>query len=99
MFLVSTPHVVYPHFLHHKRLSKLPSSVIRQEYSWGRFRATQELFQKILTYHDVFPPFIDAAHAFGFKTDEDDKVWDGFRASISDSVWEDKSHARFGTWN
>jgi hypothetical protein len=69
-------------------------SIIRQEYSWGRFQITLDTFQKLLIYEGVFPAFLDCVHAFGFKIDEDEKVWDGFRTYIPGS---DQNYEGFGS--
>ncbi|KAH7136338.1 hypothetical protein EDB81DRAFT_801965 [Dactylonectria macrodidyma] len=57
--------------------------IIRQNNSWSKTCVKQETFEKIISRHDVFPPFLDALHSFGLKTDVDEKVWDGFHASVS----------------
>ena len=66
------------------------SSIFTQEDSWGRFKATKESFQKVLARHAVFSPFLDCIHGFGFKTEEDHKIWDGYHASLS-------SNGQYGT--
>ena len=66
------------------------SSIIRQEYSWDRFKATREIIQGVLSLHEVFAPFLDCIHSFGFKTEEDDEAWYGHRSAISDR-WKSKN--------
>ncbi|KIW23674.1 uncharacterized protein PV07_11854 [Cladophialophora immunda] len=60
--------------------AKLYFHVIRQEYSWGRFLLSRTSLEALLSYHKVFPRFYDVINAFGFKTTEDDKVWEGFHS-------------------
>ncbi len=59
------------------------NSVFRQEYSWDQFSITLEAFQALLCCHQVFAPFLDCLHSFGFKTSEDENIWNGFRRSVS----------------
>ena len=40
----------------------------------------------LLNCHQVFAPFLDCLHSFGFKTSEDDHVWNGFRRSVSSRI-------------
>ena len=58
-------------------------SVFRQQYSWDQFSTTLEAFQAILDFHQVFAPFLDCVHSFGFRKSEDDEIWSGYRRSIS----------------
>lgn len=62
--------------------SVLPS-LVQQESSWGRFCITQESFERILSFHRVFPPFLDFIYAYGVKFDEDNRFRDGHHEQIS----------------
>ncbi len=35
----------------------------------------------LLGFHQVFAPFLDCVHSFGFRTSEDDGIWNGYRRS------------------
>ncbi|KAI9785127.1 MAG: hypothetical protein M1839_000765 [Geoglossum umbratile] len=69
--------------------------IIRQEYSWGRFKITWETFQMILKFQNVFTPFLDFVQAFGFKVDEDHKIWDGYHASFSGGLKVGVGYTRY----
>lgn len=56
------------------------NSIIRQEYSWGRFLISQTSLQSLISHHNIFSRFYDLISAFGFKTSEDDRIWDGFHS-------------------
>ncbi|KAL9108071.1 MAG: hypothetical protein Q9187_008340, partial [Circinaria calcarea] len=71
-----------------KTSSKEAYYIFRQENSWGRFKATKRSFQKVLTCHAVFFPFLDSLHGFGLKTEEDHKIWDGHHTFVSDRLGE-----------
>lgn len=36
----------------------------------------------MLNLYRVFAPFLDCVHSFGFKTGEDDEIWNGYRRSV-----------------
>jgi len=44
----------------------------------------------------VFPRFYDVINAFGFKSTEDDKVWEGFHSHRSFIPGEDLKGDRLG---
>ncbi|KAI3323107.1 hypothetical protein HD806DRAFT_497974 [Xylariaceae sp. AK1471] len=52
--------------------------IIRQLNTFSRLLVTQDGLQTILDAHNVFSEFFDALIAFGFKRDDDHKVWDGY---------------------
>ena len=58
------------------------SSLICQYNSWGRFSISPELFRRIIAHLDVFPPFLDFVHAFGFKLGEEDESFGGYHRRI-----------------
>ena len=62
----------------------------------GQFRITLRSFRRLLKVQDVFPPYVNFVRAFGFKIDEDQKVWDGYHASISDGRKEGERNLRYG---
>ncbi|KAL8773594.1 MAG: hypothetical protein Q9194_004301 [Teloschistes cf. exilis] len=51
-------------------------------YTWDQFAINLEALQMILTFHQVFAPFLDCVHSFGIKTSEADESWNGYRRSI-----------------
>ncbi|KAF2809500.1 uncharacterized protein BDZ99DRAFT_463282 [Mytilinidion resinicola] len=55
--------------------------IIRQKNTFSRLLITQMGIQIILEGHRVFTPFFDALTAFGFKRDDDHRVWDSFYSS------------------
>ncbi|KIV99997.1 hypothetical protein, variant [Verruconis gallopava] len=55
--------------------------VIRQEYSWGRLLISPSSLQSLISHHHIFPQFYALIGGFGFKTSEDDKVWDGYHSN------------------
>lgn len=57
--------------------------MFQQGHSWGRFKFTKDICQRILGFHNVFLPFLDCIHAFGLKSGEDTRIWDGFYATNS----------------
>lgn len=56
------------------------SSFFQQKSPRGRFQVTTETCRKIMHTHRVFPPFLDCIFGFGYRTEEDSRVWDGFHA-------------------
>ncbi|KAI4256722.1 MAG: hypothetical protein LQ352_001963 [Teloschistes flavicans] len=56
--------------------------IIRQAYTWDQFAINLEALQMILTFHQVFAPFLDCVHSFGIKTSEIDERWNGYRRSM-----------------
>ena len=52
-------------------------SIIRQKYTWDSLSVTSDLMFKILSLNHVFLPFLDCIHAFGFRKNDDDEVWEG----------------------
>ncbi|KAL6689622.1 hypothetical protein J3F84DRAFT_398994 [Trichoderma pleuroticola] len=52
--------------------------IARQRNTFSRLLVTQDAMQLILDSHHVFDEFFDALNAFGFKRDDDHKVWDGY---------------------
>ncbi|KAH8164462.1 hypothetical protein CIB48_g3776 [Xylaria polymorpha] len=52
-------------------------SVIRQKYTWDNLLITSDLLLHILKTHQVFLPFLDCIHAFGFRMNDDDEIWEG----------------------
>ncbi len=58
-------------------------SIIRQEYSWGRLLISQASLQCLMLYHNIFSNFYELVNGFGFKAQEDDKLWNGFHSSHS----------------
>ena len=59
---------------------------------------TLEALQALLGYHQVFAPFLDCLHSFGFKTSEDDNIWNGFRRSVSLRAGPDLEEVRHGKY-
>ncbi|KAK0325600.1 hypothetical protein LTR57_003772 [Friedmanniomyces endolithicus] len=53
--------------------------VIPQEYSWGRLKVTSLLFSDIMRRWQVCPGFLDIVGAYGVKTNEDERVFYGWR--------------------
>lgn len=50
----------------------------------------------MLACHTVFHPFLDCLHGFGFKTEEDYRIWDGFHVLISDRGMEERASCHYG---
>lgn len=63
-------------------ITPLESRFIRQDNSWGRFSISSELFRRVFAHLDVFPPFLDFVHAFGFKVGEYDENFGGYHRRI-----------------
>ena len=62
----------------HKYGLKMPPntvifSIVRQSSSWGRFKATKDIFHQLLNGLNVFPFFVDTVVSFGFKLKDDEK--------------------------
>ncbi|KAK1058949.1 hypothetical protein LTR74_013006 [Friedmanniomyces endolithicus] len=55
--------------------------LICQEYSWGRLKVTSLLFSEIMRRWRVCPGFLDIVGAYGVKTNEDERVFYGWRES------------------
>ncbi|MCJ1347143.1 hypothetical protein MMC31_005364 [Peltigera leucophlebia] len=72
------------------------NSSIRQDNSWGRFSISSKLFKRILAHLDVFPPFLDFVHAFGFKLNEDDENFGGYHRRIYRPINSDGGLHSFG---
>lgn len=53
-------------------------SLVRQEFSWGRFCLTLALFSKLVKVEEVSSPFLDWTQAFGLKIKENQSKWRGF---------------------
>ena len=63
-----------------------PSSVILQEFSWGRFRITHTAFQLLIDSLATSVRFLEIVSGFGVKTSEDERCIYGFRVcSVSPS--------------
>lgn len=51
---------------------RVSDSIIRQENTWGRLLVTFEVFQAIISTHNVFAPYKTYLQAFGDRdTDEE----------------------------
>lgn len=74
----------------------LKSRFIRQDNSWARFSISSQLFKRILTHLNVFPPFLDFVHAFGFKVREEDENFGGYHRRIYHSTNGDGGPYSFG---
>ncbi|KAK0783111.1 hypothetical protein LTR91_015579 [Friedmanniomyces endolithicus] len=55
--------------------------LIPQVYSWGRLKVTSLLFSEIMRRWQVCPGFLDIVGAYGVKTNEDERVFYGWRES------------------
>jgi hypothetical protein len=66
-------------------------SIIRQNHSLARANIKRESFEKLVSDHDIFAPFLNVVHSFGVKTDVDENVWDGFYAAVSPECSKDGS--------
>ncbi|KAF8856170.1 hypothetical protein BDZ45DRAFT_745737 [Acephala macrosclerotiorum] len=58
----------------------------QQESSRGRFQVTKETCRTIMLAHRVFPAFWDCIFGFGYRTEEESRVWDGFHASLMPNI-------------
>jgi Mg2+ and Co2+ transporter CorA len=56
---------------------------IRQKHTWDNLSITRDLLLSLLTLNDVFLPFLDCVHAFGFRMNDDDEVWEGYQKSCT----------------
>jgi len=74
----------------------IQDSIIRQEYSWGRFLISQASLESLVSNHNIFSRFYELISTFGFKTSEDDKVWDGFHSLHSLKLGMEDGDSRFG---
>lgn len=74
----------------------LKSRFIRQDNSWARFSISSQLFKRIFTHLNVFPPFLDFVHAFGFKVREEDENFGGYHRRIYHSTNGDGGPYSFG---
>ncbi len=50
----------------------------------------------LLGFHQVFAPFLDCVHSFGFRTSEDDGIWNGYRRSTQPVAEEQGSDTYYG---
>ena len=57
---------------------------LRQKHSWSEIKASEDQFRRIYLSHRVFPAFLDVLYAFGWKTEELEVGYHGFRAHISE---------------
>lgn len=67
-------------------------SIFRQDYSWGRFRCTIQTFETIFCFNRVFSSFLQFVHAFGFKTNEDRHVRDGYCRHFSEKSQSEQNY-------
>lgn len=95
MITLSTPKC-HPKIAHLITDIPMKSRFIRQKNSWGRFSISSLLFKRILAHLDVFPPFLDFVHAFGFKVREDDENFGGYHRRIYRSTNADGGPHSFG---
>ena len=51
--------------------------------------------QSLISHHNIFSRFYDLICAFGFKTSEDDKIWDGFHSVHTTSQAKEDKDALF----
>ena len=54
-------------------------SIVRQEYSWGRFLVTIGVFRAMVSAYSPFSAFLDFVQAFGYRTEDDTNVRRGYR--------------------
>ena len=64
------------------------TSIVSQEFSWSHLRVTRQAFLSILIHFRVFVPFLDLVHAFGRRTDENQRVCDSVYENISEAQGE-----------
>ncbi|OCL12990.1 hypothetical protein AOQ84DRAFT_385717 [Glonium stellatum] len=57
--------------------------LVPQEYSWGSLLISEEGFRKLVSYFEVFPPFLDVVHAFGRRTTPASDSIGGFQSHCS----------------
>ncbi|KAF2234856.1 hypothetical protein EV356DRAFT_532406 [Viridothelium virens] len=59
--------------------------LIPQQSSWGQLVIDEDSMRKLLTYFNVFPPFLDVIRAFGQRTSYEDESYGGlhFRSGKS----------------
>jgi hypothetical protein len=62
------------------------TSILRQEYSWGRFLIAPNVFHDILSRNKVFVCYLEFVRAFGYKDSDDKYVQDGCRWQISSDM-------------
>lgn len=68
---------------------------LRQKHSWSEIQASEEQFRKIFVFHHVFPAFLDVLLAFGWKTEELEVGYHGFRAQVSEDGSQRQSYCPF----
>ena len=71
------------------------SRFLRQKHSWSEIQASEEQFRKILFFHRVSPAFLDVLYGFGWKTEELEVGYHGFRAQISEDGSQRQSYCPF----
>jgi hypothetical protein len=71
-------------------------SLLLQEFSWSNLRITHQTFQKIISHHSIFAPFLDVVLAYGSRTQEDEKCWDGCHSRVCEEEQEVEHSQRFG---
>lgn len=55
---------------------------LKQNNSWSPLLVTSDMFKRLLASYTVFPPFLEHAHAFGFRTSEDEQQLGGYRGRV-----------------
>ncbi|KAL8719810.1 MAG: hypothetical protein Q9181_008016, partial [Wetmoreana brouardii] len=70
-------------------------SVIKQAYTWDQFAVGLGTLQMILTFHQIFAPFLDCVHSFGIKISENDESWNGYRKSLQAGTDDQEAYYEF----
>ncbi|PVI08330.1 hypothetical protein DM02DRAFT_722620 [Periconia macrospinosa] len=57
--------------------------ILRQDYSWGRFNISAEMFNTLASSISMFPPFMDFLSTFGFKLRAEDENFQCYHKCIT----------------
>ncbi|MCJ1304688.1 hypothetical protein MMC08_007501, partial [Hypocenomyce scalaris] len=58
--------------------------ILRQNHTWSPLRSDLELTTRLLSQLDVFPPFMDLIHAFGYRSDDVGDDFQGYYHASKD---------------
>lgn len=78
------------------------NSYIHQSYTWSRFEITQDLFNKLMSYVDVYPTFLDIVQLFGEKSGPVEESFTLFFNNLTPSPDPDlqgNQRCGFGSYN
>jgi hypothetical protein len=70
------------------------SSIVRQQYTWGRFAVSSTGFSRILGERNTYGPFLDLVTAFGHKQGPHDAGLGGFSYRINARDGEQLSYGK-----